>query len=141
MNDTSWQQALFTQSAPELGNQYRDDPLLAGWLRRTLPADVLRDLEPELDELGGVAGGELYRFQLEDRLNEPRHTPWDAWGNRIDLVEVTPLWKQAERSSPRSRGWWRPRTNAVTGVIRACTSSRWCICSRRPPMSIPVRWQ
>ncbi len=101
MSETNWQQALFTQSAPELGNQYRDDPLLGGWLRRALPVDVLRDLEPELDELGAVAGGELYRLQLADLLNEPRLVQWDAWGNRVDAVEVTPLWREAERLTLR----------------------------------------
>jgi len=97
MTDPNWQQALFTQSPPELGNQYRDDPLLSGWLRRVLPAGVLAALEPELDELGGLAGGELYRMQLADRLNEPTLTQWDPWGNRVDTLEVTPLWREAER--------------------------------------------
>jgi alkylation response protein AidB-like acyl-CoA dehydrogenase len=97
MTDPNWQQALFTQAAPELGNQYRDDPLLAGWLRRTVPAGVLQPLEPELDELGALAGGDLYRMQLADRLNEPTLTQWDAWGNRVDALEVTPLWREAER--------------------------------------------
>jgi len=97
MTDPHWQQALFTQAAPELGNQYRDDPLLAGWLRRTVPAGVLQSLEPELDELGALAGGDLYRMQLADRLNEPTLTQWDAWGNRVDTLEVTPLWREAER--------------------------------------------
>ena len=97
MIDPQWQQALFTQSAPELGNQYRDDPLLVSWLRRTLSADSLRDLETELDELGAIAGGPLYRLQLADRLNEPRLKQWDAWGNRVDELEVTPVWQEAER--------------------------------------------
>ncbi len=97
MTDSHWQQALFTQAAPELGNQYRDDPLLAGWLRRAVPANVLQPLEAELDELGGLAGGDLYRMQLADRLNEPTLTQWDAWGNRVDTLEVTPLWREAER--------------------------------------------
>ena len=97
MTDPHWQQALFTQAAPELGNQYRDDPLLAGWLRRTVPANVLQPLEAELDELGALAGGDLYRMQLADRLNEPTLTQWDAWGNRVDTLEVTPLWREAER--------------------------------------------
>jgi alkylation response protein AidB-like acyl-CoA dehydrogenase len=101
MIDQNWQQALFTQAAPELGNQYRDDPLLAGWLRRALPADVLRAVEPELDELGGIAGGELYRLQLADRLNEPSLTQWDAWGHRVDRLEVSPLWREAERLTVR----------------------------------------
>jgi alkylation response protein AidB-like acyl-CoA dehydrogenase len=97
MTDPHWQQALFTQAAPELGNQYRDDPLLAGWLRRTVPDSVMQPLEAELDELGALAGGDLYRMQLADRLNEPTLTQWDAWGNRVDTLEVTPLWREAER--------------------------------------------
>jgi alkylation response protein AidB-like acyl-CoA dehydrogenase len=101
MTDPTRPTALFTQTPPELGNQYRDDPLLAGWLRRMLPAEVLRELGPELDELGATAGGSLYRLQLADRQNEPRLVQWDAWGNRADVVEVTPLWHEAERLTLR----------------------------------------
>jgi alkylation response protein AidB-like acyl-CoA dehydrogenase len=39
----------------------------------------------------------LYEMQLADRLNEPVLTQWDAWGNRIDQIEVTPLWQRAEK--------------------------------------------
>jgi alkylation response protein AidB-like acyl-CoA dehydrogenase len=87
----------FTQPAPGLRNQYSDDPVLRGYLARALPAEVLKAIEAELVEMGELAGGELYRMQLADRLNEPRHTPWDPWGNRIDLVEVTALWQHAEK--------------------------------------------
>ena len=89
--------ALFTQSPPSLGNSFRDDSLLRSWLSRNLPQDRRDDLEAELDELGARAGGPLYRLQLADRLNEPRLVQWDAWGNRIDEVEVSPLWREAER--------------------------------------------
>src|SRR6185503_2356556 len=44
-----------------------------------------------------LAGGELYELQLADRLNEPRLTQWDAWGNRVDRIELTPLWRGDER--------------------------------------------
>jgi len=47
--------------------------------------------------MGYLAGGELYQMQLADRLNEPALIQWDAWGNRIDRIEVSPLWKAAER--------------------------------------------
>ena len=57
---------------------------------------MLTAIEGELMELGELAGGELYQLQIADRLNEPVHTPWDAWGNRIDRIEVSPLWKKAE---------------------------------------------
>jgi alkylation response protein AidB-like acyl-CoA dehydrogenase len=89
--------APFTQPPPRLGNQYRDDPLLGSWLRRTLSLAQMRDFEPEIDELGATVGGPLYELQLADRLNEPRLTQWNAWGERIDALEVTPLWREAER--------------------------------------------
>ncbi|MCM3902955.1 MAG: acyl-CoA dehydrogenase family protein [Pyrinomonadaceae bacterium] len=87
----------FQQSPPSLGNQYKDDRVLRSYLARVLPETMLREIEPSLMELGRLAGGHLYQMQLADRLNEPTLTQWDAWGNRIDHVEVTPLWREAER--------------------------------------------
>jgi alkylation response protein AidB-like acyl-CoA dehydrogenase len=87
----------FNQPPPELGNQYDDDRVLAQYLARVLPADVLAEVEPALREMGELAGGELYRMQLEEREAEPTLTHFDAWGNRVDAIEVTPLWKRAEK--------------------------------------------
>jgi acyl-CoA dehydrogenase len=87
----------FIQAPPELGNQYRLDRALRSHLARALPADVLTEIDPGLDEMGERAGGELYRAQLADRAGEPVLTQWDAWGNRVDRIELTPLWRSAER--------------------------------------------
>jgi alkylation response protein AidB-like acyl-CoA dehydrogenase len=87
----------FTQDPPRLEHLYRGDGSLRALLRRELPAEVLAACEPSFDRLGSLGAGELYRLQLEDRLNEPRLTQWDAWGNRVDRVSVTPLWQAAER--------------------------------------------
>jgi alkylation response protein AidB-like acyl-CoA dehydrogenase len=87
----------FAQQPPELGNQYEDDFALRSYLSRVLPADVLAEVGPALTHMGERAGGELYRLQLADRENEPVLTQWDAWGNRVDRIEVTPVWKRAER--------------------------------------------
>lgn len=89
----------FNQPSPELGNQYEDDRVLRSYLKRVLPADVLCDIEPTLFEMGKLAGGSLYDLQRRDRLNEPVLTQWDAWGSRIDKIEVSPLWRVAERIS------------------------------------------
>ena len=91
----------FNQPAPELTNQYVDDRVLRSYLRRALPAEVLQQIEPQLTEMGELAGGPLYGFQRADRLSEPVHTPWDAWGNRIDQVEVSALWRTAEQLAAR----------------------------------------
>jgi alkylation response protein AidB-like acyl-CoA dehydrogenase len=92
----------FNQPPPALANQYDDDRVLRALLQATLPPEVLSAIEPELREMGEMAGGPLYAFQLADRLNEPVHTPWDAWGNRIDRIEVSPLWRAAEQLAARS---------------------------------------
>jgi alkylation response protein AidB-like acyl-CoA dehydrogenase len=87
----------FQQAPPRLGNQYEDDPVLRSYLARTVPTEMLREIEPTLVEMGRLAGDELYQMQLADRLNEPTLTQWDAWGNRIDRIELTSLWRAAER--------------------------------------------
>jgi len=86
----------FRQAPPTLGNQYDSDSLLREYLDRTLPPELLRRFEPEYRELGALSGGELFQLSLTDLGNEPVHTVWDAWGNRIDHVEVTEVWKRAQ---------------------------------------------
>jgi alkylation response protein AidB-like acyl-CoA dehydrogenase len=80
----------FFQEPPRLGNQFDDDPLLPSWIARFAPAvtDELRGL--------GELTVELYAKQLADRENEPVLTQWDAWGHRIDRIDVSPLWREAQ---------------------------------------------
>ncbi len=87
----------FYQTPPELGNTYLGDDVLRRYLRHTLPTDVLAHVEAELTELGELAGGELYRESLATNREEPRLNQWDAWGHRVDQIELTPLWKKAQR--------------------------------------------
>jgi acyl-CoA dehydrogenase len=86
----------FFQDGPELGNQYDDDALLREYLERTLPLTRRDAIEPDLRALGALGGGELRRKQQADRLNEPRLTQWDPWGRRVDEIEVSPLWREAQ---------------------------------------------
>ncbi|HEU0298912.1 MAG TPA: acyl-CoA dehydrogenase family protein, partial [Longimicrobium sp.] len=57
---------------------------------------VLGEVEPGLREMGRISA-ELYPVQLADRCSEPVLTQWDAWGSRVDHIELTPLWRTAER--------------------------------------------
>ena len=86
----------FIQSAPELGNEFRDDWLLNAWLESVLPDAVLTEQRATFDELGRRSGGEWHTLQQADRLNEPRLTQWTPWGERVDEIELTPLWKRAK---------------------------------------------
>jgi alkylation response protein AidB-like acyl-CoA dehydrogenase len=87
----------FYQTPPELGNQYTADDVLRRYLRHTLPADALAKIEPELLELGELAGGEMHRALLESFKDEPKLVQWDPWGKRVDRIELTPLWQRAKR--------------------------------------------
>ena len=86
----------FVQHPPSLENQFDNDRVLKSYLKRTLPPDAYADIEPELRALGKEAGGALYELQQADLPNEPRLTRWGAWGNRIDRIELTDVWKRAK---------------------------------------------
>jgi alkylation response protein AidB-like acyl-CoA dehydrogenase len=93
--------APFVQPAPRPRNAWTQDWLLRSWLHRKLPREMLREVEPQIAELAELAAGTLWDLQLADRLNEPVLTHWDPWGRRIDRIEVTPLWREAERLAVR----------------------------------------
>jgi alkylation response protein AidB-like acyl-CoA dehydrogenase len=82
----------FYQDPPRLGNQFDDDAMLASWIARVVGEDPIVG---ELRELGDLAV-EYYGKQLADRLNEPTLVQWDAWGRRVDRIEVSPLWREAQ---------------------------------------------
>ncbi len=109
--------AFFCQAPPALGNQYYDDRAFRSLMTRRF-GDRLQAVEGLLAEMGELAGGKLYRLQLEDRLNEPVLTRWDAWGNRIDRIEVTPLWRKASRIA------------AEFGLVAEAYEQRWGPLSR-----------
>jgi alkylation response protein AidB-like acyl-CoA dehydrogenase len=87
----------FFQEPPRLGNQYADDRMLRDFLARSLPPDVLREIEPSLEEMGGLAAGRLLELSQIHRRAEPALIQWDAWGNRVDEIEVTPAWQEFAR--------------------------------------------
>jgi len=84
----------FVQAFPQLGNQYRDDALLRSYLRRALRKQTLAAIEPDLDALGRFAA-EAWTAALAHVDEEPRLTQWDAWGGRIDRLELTRAWRVA----------------------------------------------
>jgi acyl-CoA dehydrogenase len=92
---------VFVQEPPRLANTYTSDPLLKPYLEWKLGADLLAAIEPEFLELGELAAGPLLELQRLDRCNEPKLTQWDAWGRRLDRIELTALWREAERLAVR----------------------------------------
>ena len=125
----------FFQQPPRLGNQFDDDAMLVSWVARFCP-----EIAAELRALGDVAV-EYHAKQLADRRNEPVLTQWDAWGQRIDRIEVSPLWREAQALAARHRHGRRGLRAAVRRRTRAPTSSRSSTCSGRRSTSTPARWR
>jgi alkylation response protein AidB-like acyl-CoA dehydrogenase len=90
---------MFFQSPPRLGNQYLEDGALRSVLRRLLPADALGRVEPGLAALGARAAGDLLADAEAAESAPPRHVPYDAWGRRIDRIEVSDGWRRLERAA------------------------------------------
>jgi acyl-CoA dehydrogenase len=90
----------FIQAAPVLGNQYRDDRVLRTFLERTLPRSVHAATDGDLDELGAHAASAWAEARARMPC-EPTLTQWDAWGNRIDRIEPTPVWQRGAAISAR----------------------------------------
>src|SRR6478672_12475939 len=90
----------FVQASPELANQYADDRILRAHLAHALPKSILDTIEPDLEALGAHAA-QAWRAARSRTRNEPTLTQWDAWGERVDRIEITPVWREGAAMTTR----------------------------------------
>jgi hypothetical protein len=88
----------FLQDPPRLANPYRAEPTLARILARRLPRAEFDRLAPGLDRLGELAADVLPALAAEAERDAPRHVPYDAWGQRIDALAISPAWRRSSGS-------------------------------------------
>jgi acyl-CoA dehydrogenase len=93
---------VFFQEPPRLRNTYRSDVVLREYLERLLPAEVLAQVEPELDQMGEAAAGELAQLAAQAEANPPGLVHYDAWGRRVDRIEVHPAWAELHAVQARA---------------------------------------
>ena len=83
----------FLQDAPQLAHPWRRDRLLQGLLDRVLPAARRAALDADLDALGDYAVMAWQRTGTATR-RKPVLTQWNAWGQRVDRIELTAAWQE-----------------------------------------------
>ncbi|HEU4669588.1 MAG TPA: acyl-CoA dehydrogenase family protein [Dyella sp.] len=83
----------FLQEAPTLAHPFRNDRTLRSLLDRALPAQRRAALDADLDALGDYALAAWQRVTTTPR-RKPQLTRWDAWGRRVDRIELTPAWQE-----------------------------------------------
>ncbi|TPG46342.1 acyl-CoA dehydrogenase [Rhodanobacter glycinis] len=90
----------FLQDSPQLSHPYRSDRLLLALLDRALPAERRAALDADLDALGDYAQMAWQRACTTTR-RKPVLTQWDAWGQRVDRIELTPAWTEGAAITTR----------------------------------------
>jgi acyl-CoA dehydrogenase len=90
-------QPKFRQPAPSLPHQFRSDTSLRSQLKRLLDEDVRAEIEPELDELGGLAAGEMMPWARQAEDNPPTIDHYGPYGDRIDRINLSAGWKALGR--------------------------------------------
>ena len=84
----------FLQDAPQASNRFRADATLRNTLERILPPEVFADASPLFDDMGERALGEMRALAQHAETHPPVHVPIDAWGRRVDRIDVDPAWLQ-----------------------------------------------
>lgn len=90
----------FLQTAPQLPHSWRSERLLHALLDRVLPATRRTALEADLDALGDYALMAWQRAAVSTR-RKPVLTQWDAWGRRVDRIELTTAWQEGPHITTR----------------------------------------
>ena len=90
----------FLQEAPVLAHPYRNDRSLLALLDRALPSERRAALDADLDALGDYAVHAWERATTSNR-RKPILTQWDAWGRRVDRIELTPAWQEGAALTAR----------------------------------------
>ncbi|OOG66027.1 acyl-CoA dehydrogenase [Rhodanobacter sp. B04] len=90
----------FLQDPPQLPHPYRSDRTLLALLDRALPAARRAALDVDLDALGDYAQTAWQRTCSSVR-RKPVLTQWDAWGQRVDRIELTPAWQEGAAMTTR----------------------------------------
>lgn len=81
----------FFQEPPALRPAFETDRQLRLYLAR-LPEGVRAAIEPGLRILAERAAFEMPALAWAAEAQPPRHVPFDAWGRRIDHIEVSSAW-------------------------------------------------
>ena len=86
--------ARFVQTGPALPDVYADDHVLRSWLSRLLPSEANEAADGRLKALATEIAGPLRAAHADAEAHPPVLHRYDAWGARLDRVEVSAGWER-----------------------------------------------
>ena len=92
----------FFQTPPVTPDPWRGDAALREHLRRVLPAQAAGRAAGPLAAMGQAAAGPLAELAAQAESEPPRHLPFDAWGRRVDRIQVSAAWEALQAEAVRA---------------------------------------
>lgn len=86
----------FIQTPPKVQHTYSSDYLLQEILKTHFDRSQLSLIDNDLKSFEKRIDGEIENYAQDCHQHPPRLIPFDAWGNRIDEIEVADGWKQLD---------------------------------------------
>ena len=89
----------FIQTPPKTSRAYSTDTLLKEILKSRFSQEQFSIIDEDLKKFESRIENEIENYAQDCHQHPPRLIPFDAWGNRIDEIEVAPGWKQLDKVS------------------------------------------
>lgn len=82
----------FIQDGPVLKNTFTADLAIQSFLKWKISSPSAKDIFQDLQGMGELASGGWLELARYAEANPPRVNHFDPWGQRIDLLELSPAW-------------------------------------------------
>ncbi len=89
----------FFQDGPKLENTFTNDLILKNYLQKKLPASYQEKIFEHLKRVGDLAAGPWNQWATQAMQQPPVLVAYDAWGKRIDRIQVSDAWSQLEKAA------------------------------------------
>jgi putative acyl-CoA dehydrogenase len=89
----------FIQAPPSLAgvNTFEADALLKAFLAWRMGDRAFAGVRAELSRFGARCGSDIRELGERAEAERPVHVPFDAWGRRVDRLELSSAWKALDR--------------------------------------------
>ncbi len=114
----------FIQDGPVLQNTFKNDQFLQSYLRRLFPSSIQKETFTHLEHVGELAATIWLQWSTQAMADPPQLISFDAWGKRIDRIQVSSAWTQLEEAA------------AVEGIIATAYERRYKEFSRVYQMAL-----
>jgi putative acyl-CoA dehydrogenase len=89
----------FFQDGPQISNTFQSDLVLHSYLKKTLPEEFQKNIFSHLEHVGDLAAGTWLDLAAQASESPPKLISYDAWGRRIDQIQVSKAWTELEKAA------------------------------------------